>query len=212
MSLFKRVFGSGTPESDKRLEKELDQVKSGEIHKIYPILKPGDWVGIQAGALRQTIVGTQEAPLLVVAIGYDAPTNFIFLKSTDIEGKDPNAVLKEAFSNLENIEQEFEKSTQFDGQILLASGNDFSSEKILSKSHMMKAHTLLDAEELLVSIPRRRCMMITSRNAEKELLSKFIHLHQHAWNDDSYRNPPIINALFIVKSGEIQGLIPFDSE
>ena len=87
---------------------------------------------------------------------------------------------------------------------------DFSSEKILCQSHMMKAHQLLNAEELLVSIPRRRCMMVTSTKADKDVLNKFLQLHNHAWRDESYGNAPIINALIKIRNGKISGLFSLD--
>ena len=212
MGFFTRVFGKGDPEGDKRIEKEVEQIKSGQITKIFPILKPGDWVGIKAGALKQTLLGPQENPELVIAFGYDAPTNFVFLTPTDLEGKDANVILKEAFENLESFQQDFEPATALNGKVLLASGKDFSSEKILCKSHMMKAHELLQAKELFVSIPRRRCMMVTSRQAEKELLNQFVYLHNNAWEDDSYGNAPILNALFVVIDVEINGIIPLNKK
>lgn len=197
-------------EANKRFENELDQIKSGAINKIYPILKPGDWVGIKAGCLKQTLFGTPDTPTLVLGFGYDAPSNFIFLMPSDLEGKDPDALVKEAYDNLENFKQEFEVSTALNGKVLLASGGDFSSEKILCRSHMLKAHELLGTNELYVSIPRRRCMMITSKSADKELLNTFLALHNHAWEDASYGNAPILNALFIVIDGNIDGMIPLD--
>ena len=127
---------------------------------------------------------------------------------SDLEGKDPDELLKKAYDNLENVKSEFEVSSLPEGKILTASGQDFSSEKILCKSHMMKAHELLQAKELFVSIPRRRCMMVTSRQASKELLNMFVALHNDAWKDDSYGNAPIINALFVVIDGQIDGVIP----
>lgn len=210
MGLFKKVFGKEDKEADKRVEKEIEQIQSGEINMIYPILKPGDWVGIEAGCVKQTLFGTPEDPRLVVGFGYDAPTNFVFLMHSDLEGKDPNQVLNDAYTNLENFEQGFEKSETEHGKILTASGKDFSSEKILCNSHMMKAHELLGADELLVSIPRRTCMMIVPRNSSDELIDTFAKLHNYAWEDDSYGNAPIMNALFVVKNGDIDGLIPLD--
>jgi hypothetical protein len=212
MGIFDRIFGNGDTESDKRVEKEIEQIKSGEIKKIYPILKPGDWVGIKAGAVRKTLLGTAENPELVIAYGYDAPTNFVFLMPQDLEGKDPNEIINDAFKNLEDYNQDFELSTTLNGRVLLASGQDFSSEKILCKNHMMRAHELLKTEELLVSIPRRRCMMITSRKEDRELLDLFVRLHKDAWSDDSYGNPPILDALFVVVNGEIDGVIPLQSK
>jgi hypothetical protein len=212
MGLFTRIFGKEDKEADKRIEQEVEQIKSGEINKVYPILKPGDWVGIKAGALKQTLLGTPEEPELVVGFGYDAPTNFVFLMPSDIEGKDPNQMLKDAFANLERVKSDFEVSEKLNRRVLTASGQDFSSEKLLCRSHMLKAHELLQSKELLVSIPRRRCMMVTSRQADKELLNTFVALHKNAWEDDSYGNAPILNALFVVIDGQIDGVIPLDKK
>jgi hypothetical protein len=210
MSLFKRIFGNGSNASDKQVEKDIDQIKSGEIKKIYPILKPGNWVGIKAGAIKQTLIGTQEEPELVIGFGYDTPSNFVFLMPKDLEGKDPNKILNDAYSNLEEVQSRFEISETLGGKVLTASGNDFSAEKILSKRHMMKAQELLKSDELLVSIPRRRCMMITSKSVDIETLNVFIALHKNAWEDDSYGNAQIMDALFVVINGQIDGLIPLD--
>ena len=212
MGLFKRIFGKGDSESDKRVESDIEKIEAGQVNKVYPILKPGDWVGIKAGALKQTLFGTQEQPELVVAFGYDAPSNFVFLMPKYLEGKDPNQMQKDAYQNLEEIVSEFEVSETLNRQVLTASGQDFSSEKILCISHMLKAHQLLNAKELLVSIPRRRCMMVTSRQADKDLLNTFINLHNHAWEDDSYGNAPIINSLFVVIDGQIDGIIPLNKQ
>jgi len=212
MGLLKRIFGKGDAESDKRVEQDIVQVESGQVTKIYPVLKGGDWVGIKAGALKQTLIGTPEQPELLVAFAYDVPGNFIFLTQKDLEGKDPDKLLKEAYDNLEEVESKFEISETLNRKVLTSSGNDFSSEKILCKSHMIKAHELLQSKELLVSIPRRRCMMITSKQVDKELLNTFLALHKHAWEDDSYGNAPIINALFVVVDGQIDGIIPLNSK
>lgn len=210
MSLFKRIFGNGNKETDKRVERDIQQIKSGEITKVYPILKPGNWVGIKAGAIKQTLIGTQEEPQLVAGFGYDTPSNFVFLMPKDLEGKDPNKILNDAYSNLEEVHSKFEIPEKLGRKVLMASGNDFSAEKILSKSHMMKAHDLLKTDELFVSIPRRRCMMITSKSVDRETLNIFTALHKNAWEDDSYGNAQIMNALFVVINGQIDGLIPLN--
>ena len=208
MGIFSGLFGRNKKQPENSLLNDYQQIQAGALYKIYPILKPGDWIGIEAGCLKQTLIGSAESPKLVVGFGYDAPANFVFLTPKDLEGKDSNAVLQDAYTNLENFPQEFEISETLQRKVLTASGGDFSSEKILSKSHMLKAHHLLQADELLVSIPRRRCMMVTSRQADKELLNMFVALHNHAWEDASYGNAPILNALFIVRDGEIAGMIP----
>lgn len=205
MGLFSRVFGKGDQMSDEKAAQELKQIKAGEISAIYPILKPGDWVGIEKGALKQTLIGTPEEPTIVVGFGYDAPTNFVFLMPQDLEGKDPQKMLQDAYENLEQISIEFEPL--LNGQILTASGHNFSSEKILCENHMMKAHELLQSKELYVSIPRRKCMMITSRKADKDLFDSFYALHNKMWEDESYGNAPIFKGLFVVVDGKINSVL-----
>ncbi|NME71583.1 hypothetical protein [Flammeovirga aprica] len=206
MSFLKRIFGQGTKESDEKVEKSLEQIESGAVTKVYPILKASDWPGIEAGALKQTLFGTQEKPELVLGFGYNTADNFVFLMPKDLEGKDPQKILQDAYQNLEEVQVDFEESKG----MLFASGNDFSSEKILCESHMSKAHELLNAEELLVSIPRRTVMMIASKSAPEEIINPFLKMHAYTWQDDSYGNAPIINALFVVKNGTINGLIPME--
>ena len=67
---------------------------------------------------------------------------------------------------------------------------------------------MLQADELLVSLARRTCMMAISRDADQELLNKFVYLHEYTWNDDSFGNAEISDILFIVKEGRITGHIP----
>ena len=53
-------------------------------------------------------------------------------------------------------------------------------------------------------------MMITSKSVDKETLDIFAALHKSAWEDDSYGNAQIMNALFVVINGQIDGLIPLN--
>lgn len=201
--MFKKLFGKD--KSQEELEKIKTQKESGN-HKIFPILKPGDWVGIKAGAIKQTLVGTPENPEVVIGFGYDTPDNFVFLTHQDLEKMNGDQIIKEAFQNLEDFKTEFIPSATLDNKVLTSSGLDFSSERILNQNHMLKAHELLGgAKEILVSIPRRRCMMVMEKGDDKELMGKFINLHNHAWQDDSYGNAPIANMLFVLQEGNIVG-------
>lgn len=205
--MWKTLFGKR--KSNKEIEKIKEESESGK-HRIYPILKPGDWVGIKAGAIKQTLIGDEQNPKVVIGFGYDTPENFIFLTHQHLEKMDANQILKEAYQNLEDYNTEFEYSKALENKVLTSSGLDFSSERILSKNHMLKAHNMLNADEILVTIPRRRCMMVVSKNSEKKLLNTFIGLHQNAWQDDSYGNAPIANMLFVLKDGNIVGTFPLD--
>lgn len=211
MSIFKRIFGKENPEPVKPEVKKQEPAKSVQKRKVYPILKPGDWVGLRVGSLNWVMFGSDEDPKLVVAYGYDTPENFVFLMPRDLEGTSLKDVSSSAYQNLEEFPSDFEKIATLDGQVLTASGGDYSSEKILCKSHLMKAHELLESEELLISIPRRTVMYVTFRDADQDVLDEFMKIHYHTWNDDSYGNARIMNSLFVVKDGEIKGLIPMSN-
>lgn len=176
---------------------------------IYPILKPGNWEGIRAGVLHQVLIGSPEAPELVLAFGYSTDKEFVFLTEEEVKGQDVNQLINNAHDNLFQLPSQFEevKIEQFGGVVLTASGSDFASEKILAKDHLVEAQNLLKAKEILVSIPRRTTMMIVDKNAKKEVLDLFMNLHDHTWNDDSYGNAPIFNAIFVVVDGNINGVI-----
>ena len=193
--------------SQEELEKIIEQTKQSD-QKIYPILKPGHWVGLKAGALNSNLINSENGPKVVIGYGIDTPDNFVFLTKKHLETMDGQQITRQAFQNLENYETIFEYSETFDNKVVTSSGNDFSSERILSVSHMLKAHEMLQADELLVSLARRTCMMAISRDADQELLNKFVYLHEYTWNDDSFGNAEISDILFIVKEGRITGHIP----
>jgi len=208
MSFLKKIFGNTNKK--KQLAPGQIPIQSGKKEKVYPVLKPGNWVGIKAGAIRETLLGTPEVPILVAGFAYNTPDNFTFLTAKDVSEKDTAQIVEEAYANLEMISVEFTVVEQLGGTILTASGNDFSSEKIFSKAHMLKAHKLLEANELLVSIPRRRCMVVLSKNADQKLLDLFVALHKKAWQEDNFGNASIINALFLVKDGTVNNVIGLD--
>ena len=174
---------------------------------IYPILKPGDWVGLEHGALHNIILGDEASPELVIAYGYDTPEEFVFLTSQDLGEAEPQEIFDQASHNLECLEMNFFSPEELGNNILFNNESSFSSEAILSQQQMNKAHTLLGSSELLVSIPRRGCMMVTSRDSDISVLESFTYFHNDAWNDDSFGNAPITNLFFVVQDGQIVGAL-----
>ena len=184
----------GKEKSQEEKEKIIEQTKNSD-QKIYPILKPGNWVGLKAGALNSNLIQTEAGPKVVIAYGMDTPDNFVFLTQQHLETMDQKEITNEAFRNLRNYETEFTYSEALQNKVLTSNGNDFSSERILNEAHMLKAHAMLEANELFVSVPRRSCMMVISRDSDEALLGTFLNLHKDAWEDDSYGNAPIANIL-----------------
>ncbi len=218
MSFLKKLFGKDTnpekeefkyigknndPERNSKFEVDLNKIKSGEIDKIFPILKPGDWVGIKAGALRQTIIGDKENPKLVVGFGYDAPNNFVFLNYSDYQEREKlEKMVEQAYDNLYKYEVTFNEVVP--NKVIIIDGQDFCSEKILDTKFMKALQNKMGGEKLVVSIPRRRCMMVTNSFEEEAIFEQFISVHNSTWNNDAYGNPQIMNSLFVVKNGEIE--------
>lgn len=194
----------------KNLEEITDETKSETAY--FPILKPGDWLGLEHDAVSQILVGEPEAPEVVIGFGMDTPEHFLFLMHSDEEKINLQNTVKNAYINLDAMEVEFTLSDALDNQVIIASGKPFSSEAILSKKHMLRAHEILKAKQLIVSIPRRTGLMAVSHDAPKEILDKFMYLHSLAWNDASYGNAPIVNSLFVLEAGELVGVIPFESD
>ncbi|MCA6361951.1 MAG: hypothetical protein IM638_02875 [Bacteroidetes bacterium] len=207
MTFFKRFFGVSTPGADKNVQRDIEQVASGQSNRLYPILKPDDWVGIKAGAIHKPFTGTAYNKGLVIALGFDAPDNFVFLTPQNLNGRTVEEAFEEACINLEELDYAFDEMDLGPDKILTASGNTFSSEMILSKAHLQKAHRILNTDEIWVSIARRTCMMIISKHADEESVNTFVYLHQYTWKDDSYNNAPVLNALLSVKNGELEGML-----
>lgn len=203
MGFLKQIFGKGDEKRAKQVEKQYEAIQSGEIDKIYPILKPGDWVGIKYGAIKTTLFGTPEDPQLVIGYGYDGPHDFIFLNQSDLASKSADEILEEAQKNIDDYEVEFNEVVP--GKVVIVSGYDFCSEKILSESFRLELQRKLNSNKLLVSIPRRRNLMATSAQDDEEIMNQFMNVHMKTWNDDSYGNAPIIDALFVIEDGLITG-------
>lgn len=199
--MWKTLFGNI---SSEKLEEIKNQLENSE-KKIFPILKPGDWVGLNAGAIRQTLVGNVENPKVVIGFGYDTPENFIFLTNKDLEKMNENEILREAYLNLENYDVPINEIVP--NKIVIIDGKDFCSEKILDKKFLLQMHEKLNSENLIVSIPRRRCMMITAISEGEEIENQFISVHNNTWNDPSYGNAPITKNLFVITKGKINGCI-----
>jgi len=187
------------PDFEKRIQKDA-----------YPVLKSGQWRGLDQGVLSKSIIGSKEDPKLVTVFGYETAESIVYLTSGNKGNIDTGKVVKQAYKNLDSMVVDFTLSKALDNKVLTASGKTFSSEAILSQVQMLKAHKILKAEEIVVSIARSTGLMIMDKNASKEIRKKFIYLHNVAWNEDDYGNAKIINSLFVLKNGEIIRAIPME--
>ena len=145
---------------------------------------------------------------LGLALGYECNEKFKFLGQHELEGVNEELFCQQAITQLLKYDVPFEISGKNEEQILFASGREFSSEKILCPEFMLQAHQLLQSVNLLVSIPRRRNMVIVSSEAPEKTKMALKNLHRYLWNDDSFGNACIINALVEVECGRLSRLLP----
>jgi hypothetical protein len=204
MGFFKRIFGIGKDNDSKRIEEVFSKINSGELNKIYPLFKPGNWVGIKYGVVKQVLLGTEENPELVIGYGYNGEKDFVFITHDMLQGKTLQDVYKESMDNIRAFDAPMKEVEP--GKVIICDEGEFCSEKILHKAFMQEIQTRLNAKELLVSIPRRGNMMVISRQAEQDILSTFIHVHTKTWTEES-TNAPITDTLFVVVDGNINGTI-----
>ena len=94
----------GKEKSQEELEKIIEQTKQSD-QKIYPILKPGHWVGLKAGALNSNLINSENGPKVVIGYGIDTPDNFVFLTKKHLETMDGQQITQQAFQNLEELKQ-----------------------------------------------------------------------------------------------------------
>jgi len=196
--------------SDNTSEENNSKTSNNEEIKIYPRLQSGEWNGLAAGALAQTLLGEKQSPEVVISFGYPSGNNFVFLTNKDLETKSHEDILEEAYVNLNSEDAGFRYAESLDEKVITTNGMPFCCEKILSKEHMKKAHEMLNAEELLVSVARRSCLMITAKNNDKTNIQKFLQIHKYIWSDSSFNNEPLTDTLFVLKDGEIIGTIPMN--
>lgn len=60
---------SEVPLLPEKLKKEIDENISESSY--FPVLKPGDWVGIAHGSVHQTLLGEPDKPELVIGFGME---------------------------------------------------------------------------------------------------------------------------------------------
>lgn len=200
---FKQVYGqSGSEMQDQN---ELNQILAGNGGKIYPVLRNGEWVGIEHGALFQPIIGTFENPKIVVAIAHDMPANLVYVPYKPEFGLDGlDAIYDEAQKNLEAIEVSYEVFKHNGHFEVNASGHEFSSEFLLHKPFLNELHTVLKSDEILVAVPRRGYFKAIASNTSRDLYNSFIEEYEFAFESGPSDRPQITNGVFIVQDSVIK--------
>lgn len=204
MSYIKQLFS----QADALGFGSMEPPKSANAYKIYPILKPANWQGLQYGALCRTMGSPEEEPQLVIGYAYNGPENLIFLTQDQVQFNSKKDIFREAYENLKTYPATLHEVVP--NKILAMEGEDFCSEKILLTSFLRELHHKLGSEKLLISIPRRKSLMVTSAMEDPELLELFMAAHKSIWEDAENENAPIMNMIFVIENGQFTDVLPPD--
>jgi len=164
--MFKNIFGrkkkivATTEQTDSKvlLAQLLAKNEKAGLGKLYPILKPADWVG-RPHAVYIPWIGDEENAQVLIAFGFDAGENLTFLTNQQAVGMKKSEIYEMAIQNIAALSSPITICDVQGHAIATASGHDFAAEKIFDSNFLHELGAKLDSNELLISIPRRRCLM-----------------------------------------------------
>ena len=198
MGFFKKIFGKSSPETPVI---EKDKVP------VYPMIKDARWQGLQH-AVHYPFVKFGDTLDLAIVFPQDAGERFEYITPNDLQDEAIKINFEKWQSNIDQYPYEIEVSEQLKKRIIFASGEDHSSEKIFSSAFLAEACRVLETDRLLISAPRRRCLMLTSYHEDFLMLETFFHLHFIAYREDDYGNEVITEMVFVADNNKVQYAVP----
>jgi hypothetical protein len=175
--------------------------------RVFPVLKPGHWQGVVFGARAHVWIGTETEPELIVAYGcYDHGLVSSYVTNEMSGHGHPDALVKEAFDNLEAHHTDFELVEMGGDRVLIAAG-PMAAERVLCQSHMLRAHDKLGVDEMMVSIARRDSFMACAADASDQLRRTIAALHAESWLKPGPPSDRIFNQLVVFNHGNKVGTV-----
>jgi uncharacterized protein YtpQ (UPF0354 family) len=145
-----------------------------------PCLKEFKWPG-HTDTVCRALWEKEASPFMPwVAFGFDHPHSFEFISTkrlaelnTTAAELETNALaaLRERPARWEPVDVDAPGGKTL--RILTCSGDFFSAERVLDAAFMQEAQRLLNADGLLVGVPRRGLLMATSANQDQDLITGF---------------------------------------
>ena len=221
MSFFKKIFSKNKAKFSSTTEdKKIDIVKSTEEDgsyefdfsdgKAYPYFMRYETHELEEGQLASVFHYAQdEKPVVLQTIVLQDEQGMALLDNSEMNDEMLDALDKQAQANISAYDLEFKYHPEYEQKILTAQGPMFTCEAILSEEHMLKAHVMLDAEDIMVAIPRRGVMLVASNDLPDEVQQSFFGLHMHIWLDQKEENDlsRICKDIFVLKHGKIDGVL-----
>jgi hypothetical protein len=154
-------------------------------------------------------MGSAAQPLVLVAYAWeDTGGHLEYVTRSNDPFSDRDALVWEAFENLERYQTGFEVVESGGGRMLVSAGPSFAAERVLCQSHMLIAHEKLGSDEILVSIPRRGAMLVCAMDCPDEVRHTMISLHTDSWSQVGGDPERITGELIVMEDGSKTGRMP----
>ncbi len=121
---------------------------------------------------------------------------------------------KQAEKQFESFDQSFIfwdlEDAKLEFKVLSSKLSIFSPTKLISPKHMKEAHQLLDAEEIVVSIPKDELILVCDYNISEEHLDQFVKMHAGIFLQAVENGDALCEDLFLLKEGEISAVKSYE--
>lgn len=199
MSFFDNLFKKDKPEP----EKEIDR----SAIPIYPMIKDADWQGMNLAA-KQPFVTIDGHLKLALVFAQDAGDRCQYITMDDLQKPGIPENFERWQNNINEYPCEISLPQAFENRLITTSGKDFAAEKILSPAFLAEACRALNTDKLVISIARRRNLMITSYHEDFNFLEEFFWQHFRIWGKDKYGDEPITEMIFLANQHKVEYAVP----
>ncbi len=140
--------------------------------QLLPVIKNYAWFKDDALVLKEALLDFDESPVMGIAEDLDDKIQYSEASSPEAFAAELATRKIEALENLKNLEITYEVQEVNGEKVVVASGQEFASEKILDTAFLEKIHQELASEQIAIGIPFQG-LLIAISNGSTELLNKF---------------------------------------
>ncbi|WP_271785180.1 hypothetical protein [Aquimarina algiphila] len=217
MNFFSKLFGKKNTQEEKKIRSNRDSISTEsktitqkeEDHELYPFLSQMDYEGLIPNNFIVPFLDhyNSDEPKVVISYVTSTQDDLWMLDSNDQTEEQFRLIMDTAQINIEKLELKYATQKVFDHKVIGFQRHTFTCEKILDQNFMIHIQKELNADSILVSIPRRSKMLICDQGAEETIKSKFMNFHYATYLSDEEDIEQICEDIFVIKNGEIEGVL-----
>jgi len=140
--------------------------------RLLPVIKNFGWFKDDILVLKEQLLDFEQSPVIGIAEDLDNMIKYSEASSPENYDKELQERKSEALVNLKELEVAYEVQEVNNNKVIVASGQEFASEKILDHDFLKKMHQELGSDQIAIGIPFQGLFIAISNN-DKELINKF---------------------------------------